>query len=643
MASVVVAGMMVLSLWWFKLSSTDTGYHIAYGRHFLETGHIVTLDPFLEPSIARSFINANWGTQILFALIERMGGAIGLIACRWFLLAVVFASIAVIVRRMTRGWHWLAWTWMLAGLAAYERFTLRPELFSYAIMSLMLVILVCGVRSWRSIAVLGLLQVAWVNLHSYFLIGPMLTGCMLAGAILTGFTAPRGSESRVAAARKSRVLAWAFAAQGVACLMNPWHVRGALFPLQTLHYLQEQRVIGAEGDVVGGGPWTIVSEFQQPFRFLFSPVNFHTIEAYCVLLPVAFLGLVALFARRRWGEGLVIALLLAMSLQMRRNIGQFAMVAAPLAAGGIAAVIPPVWSSRRATCWLRRVLVIATILAALTWTWRILEGRYYHAERRLNREPGIGYSARINLIDAARWLSAQSGVQPGLFVDFFSSSNVLPCLDHRFKLLIDTNTFGYDAQWLTQIIEVGEARRPHREFFDRYRVNAALLHVGPQTEPLVRALHADGEWALVYVDRHAVVFVRRIAEHQSIIMENHPTPADLDVDAWLRSERGLPHHRAMSITTMGAVPMTLGWHEAAARLFEEALRLAPDSPDAWNNLGLCHWEQAKGLRQSGRTEIAESHLRESQRCFAQAVVLQPEEPLFQKNLSLVNESLRPQP
>ena len=47
-----------------KVASLDVGYHVAYGRHFLDTGHIVELDPFLTPETARPFVNANWGSQV---------------------------------------------------------------------------------------------------------------------------------------------------------------------------------------------------------------------------------------------------------------------------------------------------------------------------------------------------------------------------------------------------------------------------------------------------------------------------------------------------------------------------------------------------------------------------------------------------
>ena len=641
--SVIAAGLMVVSLWWFKITSTDTGYHLAYGRYFLETGRIVTLDPYLEPSIARPFINANWGSQIVFAIVERAGGAVGLTVLRWMLLSIIFASIAVIVRRVAPDWHWLGWAWMLAALGAYERFTLRPELFSYAIMSILLLVLFIGVKTWRSVTAIGILQIAWVNLHSYFLIGLMMTGSMLAGAMLRTWAAPRGSALRIAQVRGAKMLGAAVFVQLLACFVNPWHVHGAVFPFRTLRYLQEQKVIGAGIDTSGGGPWSQVGEFQPPFRYLFASINYHTMEAYYILVLISLAAIVALFVRRRQGEGIVVAVFLAMSLQMRRNIGQFAMVGAPLSIVGLAASVAPVWSRHRAYGWLRRGLVLATTLAALAWTWQIVEGRFYHGERRFNREPGIGYSARVNLISGAQWLSVQSDVQPRLFVDFYSASNVLPWLDRRFKLLINSNTFAYEDQWMTQIIALCSGQSRHHDFFRRHGVNAALLHVGPQTEPLVRALHADPEWALVYVDPHAIVFLRRIAGHEAIIKTHHPTAHDLDFGTWLASENGFPHHRAMSIATMGAVPLTLGWYEPAAALFEEALRWAPDSPDAWNNLGLCHWHLAKAALQDHRGDSVDVQLREAVRSFEQALVLQPDEEQIQKNLLLARDALRARP
>lgn len=641
LVSVVAVGAMVASLCWFKLSSLDTGFHIAYGRHFLETGHIVTFDPFLDPAIVRPFINGNWGTQVIMALVERAGGATGLIVLRWALLLVTFTAMAVVVRRLTCGWHWLAWVWMLAAVTAYERFSMRPELFGYAIMSLMLVVLVRGPRSWRGIGVLGCLQVAWSNLSFFYLVGLMLTGSFLGGAVIRCMTRRGNADSRETAIAQTKRLALALAVQGAVCFINPWHVRGALFPFQTLRFLQGQKVVGLEGEHGDGGSWTLITEFRHSFGFLGEMANYRTIEAYCVILVVAFVGLAALFARRRWGEAIVLSIFMVMSVQMRRNIAQFAIVGAPLSLCGIAAALPEKWSLRPVAIWLRRGFVSATIVAAIGWTWSIVDGRFYYDERRISREPGIGYSARFYPIEAARWLSSQSAVGPRLYVDLFTSSNVLPWLDRRYRPLVNTNTFVYSEEWLRQIMDVAAGRLDHRGFFREQDVDVVLLHVAPDTAPLIRALRVDvADWALVHVDPHMVIFLRRKPEHQAVIAEYRPGPENVDVDAWLKTACGLRYHRALSVATIAAAPWTLGWYEPAARLFVEALRLSPDSPPAWNYLGLCHGKLAEAAYRAGQADRVRDHLREAIRCFEQVLSMEPGNDVVEKSLAQAKDMLQ---
>ena len=85
--------------------------------------------------------------------------------------------------KQRKPWLAVAAAWMFAAVAAYERFSMRPELFSYALMSLQLLVLTRGVRSWRSVLALAMLQVVWVNVHSYFVVGLLLTTAWLTAAV----------------------------------------------------------------------------------------------------------------------------------------------------------------------------------------------------------------------------------------------------------------------------------------------------------------------------------------------------------------------------------------------------------------------------------------------------------------------------
>jgi len=724
-ACVAVAG-LILALSWFKLGSLDTGYHLAYGRHFLDSWEIVGRDPdpFLYPETAVPFVNANWGSQVVMALIERAVGPSGLIALRITLIAAIFTCIALVLHFQTSSRKpkteiratsyelrapqssivnhqssispWLAWTWLLAGITAYERFSMRPELFSYAAMSVMVVLLMrgqasrpqsrlvssrfrlssrssCrGARSTPTIVAMGVLQLAWVNLHSYFLVGILLTAAWLVGhaiqRLLTRRNAERinnAEEPRASAcaaiqdSRRMRLLAIALVVQVAVCLVNPWHYRGAVFPLATLQFLHGEDVMaGSTGDP-STSAWSEISEFQSPFSFHGQHINARTIHAYYVLLAVAAVGLIAMLIQGRFGPAIVIIIFFVMSVQMRRNVALFAMIATPLAVGAVASAFP--WSAfdRPSSFWrfgvsaLRRFLIAVTIGLAGWWIYGIADGRFYYVERRITREFGTGYSDRTFQRDAVQWLADQPGLEPRLFVDYFSSSNTLQWLPPRFKLFVDTNTFAYEDDTLKTAFKLGLGQTDHNRFFDQYGVNIILLHCGPDTQMLVRRLAADdGKWALVYFDRHSVIFVRRIVKHVPVITADPLSGKDLDPNEWIAALSGPAsrpvstnrlvssrYYNALALGTWVNVPMSLGWSRPALVLLNEALELAPDYHEAWYYLGVCHGNLGNAAARTQAYNEAEQHWTSALACFQRVLDLMPDHQDAAKYLEATKQRL----
>lgn len=627
-AACVVVGVFVLCLSWIKLSSVDLGYHLAYGRHFLETGEIVGRDPFLYPEIARPFVNANWGSQVIMALVYRWTGAWGLSLLRVALIAVPFACIALIIRTVAPGRHWIAWAWLLAAVAGYERFSLRPELFSYALMTTMLVLLWRGLRRRRSVAALAALQLAWVNLHSYFLVGLMLTGSWLIGEVWRLFRA--GGRMDVAAPLRASVRrhAAALGLQIAVCFVNPWGHRGAFFPIETLGFLQSKQVMGGGEGWSGESPWSAISEFKSPFGFLDEPINARTIHAYLALFGIAALGVAALAAQGRLGPAIAVILLMAMSTQMRRNIAQLALVAAPLAMTAFSALRAWSPSAARIGRGVRAVLLAATIGVAAWWTYGVVNGSFYFAERRVTREFGVGFNDRVFARQAAQWIAANDGLQPNLYVNYFASSNALIWLPRRFRLLVDTNTFAYAEDVLATAYKLGLGQADYNPIFDRHNVNVALLHAGSNTQMLIRNLAKDyTNWALVYFDRHSVVFVRRIMDHVPIIIAHRLDERSLDAAAWIdeikQTRRGA-RRQALELSLSAGVPLSLGWHRAAVALCDEAVRLAPDYHEAWQFLGVAHGNL--GNEAARRKDYDEARRRYSRaaECFEQVLTLAPD-------------------
>jgi predicted aconitase with swiveling domain len=684
----VAAGLLVLVLAWFKLSSLDIGYHLAYGRHFLDTGRIVERDPFLYPETAVPFVNANWGSQVVMALAERAAGPAGLIALRLSLIACIFAGIRWTLRSCVNQRPnpatppspqyairnpqsaiglWLALAWLLAALAGYERFSMRPELFSYAAMSVMLALLTRGSRPCRwnenpfsFLAGPALLQLAWVNLHSYFLVGPMLTGAYLLGEILTRLWQRLFSPTPAArkpasvdgpqrgdhppAAHRVRLLLAALLLQIAVCFVNPWHYRGAVFfPLATLQFLHGEDVMGGAAGEASKSAWAEIAEFQSPFSFQGQLICGRTIHAYYVLIAVAAVGFVLLLARGRAGSALAVLILFTISTQMRRNIAPFAFVAAPLSFAAIADLCAGPFAALyagRLRSMLRTVAAVAVLLLAGWWGYGIVEGRFYYAERRVMREFGAGYSDRTFPRKAVAWLAAQPCLKPNLYVDYFSSSNTLPWLPERFKLFVDTNTFAYRDETLQTAFRLGQGEIDPDRFFDEHGVNVVLLHCGPDTQMLVGRMAADdANWALVYFDRHNVVFVRRIVEHLPVIPSTPLTAASLDARQWITDLSGPTHRRALALGTIVNVPMSLGWWAPAAVLMEEATRLAPDYYEAWNYLGVCRGNLGNAAARDRRYDEAQRQWRAAVECFETVLKLAPNHAEAAKYLEATKQRL----
>jgi len=637
--AVVAVGALVLALGWFKVASLDVGYHVAYGRQFLDTGHIVGQDPFLLPETARPFINANWGSQVVMALVERATGAWGLMALRLVLIAIAFACVAVVVRTYVRGWLAVAAVWMLAAVAAYERFSMRPELFSYALMSLQLLVLTRGVKSWRSILTLALLQVLWVNMHSYFVVGLLLTAAWLAAAVgRVLFKGRANAATGDHAVRRAKLMAVCLLAQFCACLVNPWFVRGATFPFATLRFLQSHRAMGGAAGDASDSAWSEISEFQSPLSFSGQIINHRTIQAYYVLLGAAGFGVLALLIRGRIAEALVIVFLILMSLKMRRNIAQFALIGAPLAVGGLAVFVP--WTRLRPP--LRRTLSIgaAVGLVALAgwWTAAVADGRFYYAERRVSREFGTGYSDRTFPRRAVQWLAEHEDLKPNLFVDYFTSSNTLQWLPRRFKLFVDTNTFAYEDATLATAFKLGLGEIDHGQFFDAHKINVVLLHCGPDTQVLIRHMIADqGDWALVYLDQYDLVFVRRIMAHVPVIQACVVGPESLDAERWVKEMTGPALVRALSLGTVVNVPMSLGWWRPAIVLLKEAVRLAPGYYELWHYLGVCHGNLGNAAARSRDYDLADQEWALSVDCFEKVLSLAPDHRASRDYLALTQQ------
>ncbi len=576
------------------------------------------------------FVSANWLTQAAMSAVNRAGGGVGLSILQIALVAVMFGLLLLILHELGLPPLWMAATVVLLGLVSYERLVLRPELFTYVLLAAQLYVLLrathgakelriadCGLRiagngkepalplqseirnpslrtpvgaksailPWRSVALLCVLEVLLVNVHSYFLLGLIPVGAMLGDGIVRmmyfRWHSPRDVAAAADARRRSVRLGVALAAMTACGFVNPWTWRMVLLPFQTLWYFKVNHIT----DAGSTHPLSSIGEFYPPLSaaYFYAKATW----AFIAVLAVAAVGLLAALLHRRWGHAALIVLMVMVSMSMRRNIA----VASLLLIGPALAAIHDLLGPRLPKRFAPKLAVgggcvVAVVSALLIWS--VVTDAFHFNERRPSRF-GLGYSPLKMPIDACGWINEHKPVGR-VWCDVDVSSNLYYFLRPHRDLPILTNSWAYQPKVIEDLIHACE----NAALFDlearKYGVQIVVLRAGKGTSPLMKRLGAGDAWSPVFIDSMHVVFLRKDGPNAALAAKSAITPESLDAPARLEpllAEFAKQDPRPEFSTDLGALTLLrLGWTDPAIQAVRQALKISPDYVDALNLLGM---------------------------------------------------------
>jgi tetratricopeptide (TPR) repeat protein len=212
-----------------ELFDSDVWWHVRAGQWIWEHRRVPALDPFTFASADRTWVDLHWLFQLMLAGAHRLGGVPGMI-----IVASAACAGVVLLGLTSRNRDWpmvvVAGCWLPAVAAMSARFDPRPEVLSLLGIAAFLALLFRSERRPALLWILPLIQVIWVNAHALFVLGPIILGA---------YWAERASRALLPArpdlqlGRRSWLhLGGATFATLAACLVNPYGLRGALFPLE---------------------------------------------------------------------------------------------------------------------------------------------------------------------------------------------------------------------------------------------------------------------------------------------------------------------------------------------------------------------------------------------------------------------------
>ena len=294
---------------------SDMWWHLRAGEETLQSGQVYRIDTFSSTRVGENWINHSWLSQVLMAVLMRMGGFTALSV--WVAVCAVI-SMGLVYLSMKGHPLLRSAVLILAAMVSSVVWSPRPQ-----IMSLVLLALVSWLagryranRKWIYLALIPPLFGLWGNLHGGYILGLIYLGAFAAGEILDKILF-RARESTMEW-KEIGLLGAVMAGGLVLVLVNPFGIQMWKIPFNTVGVETLQNLINewASPD--------FHQAFQQPLLWML----------------LGLLGLLGISGKTARGSQLVPAAAFAYAaLVARRNFGPSAIVSAPIIAEQLSYVL----------------------------------------------------------------------------------------------------------------------------------------------------------------------------------------------------------------------------------------------------------------------------------------------------------------
>ncbi len=172
----LAVGLPVLATLIANLSAVDLAYHLRAGGITLDTGQIPTADTFTFTAPGATWLNQQWGAQVILAAVYRLAGWTGLTILRAALVGMTFGCLFEACRRRGLDLRRAAWLTLGAFLVSAVALALRPQLLGMALFALTLLLVADRRAHPRRVWLVPLIVAAWANIHGSFFLGPVVLG-----------------------------------------------------------------------------------------------------------------------------------------------------------------------------------------------------------------------------------------------------------------------------------------------------------------------------------------------------------------------------------------------------------------------------------------------------------------------------------
>ncbi len=478
----------------------DYFWHVATGEYIVTHGEIPRADFFSFSNEGKPWVPHEWLFQIILYLVESSTGGLGI----KFLVSALTLFALFISYRAARIFSPTGWAPLVFAVIAFIPFigfsTPRPHLASFVFFALFILVLLryrYGVGRERTLVLLPVLMILWVNMHGGYVVGLALLGMFsLLETVQWGFSGG-GSE----AARRIRMLWLVFLATGLASVVNPNHVMHWIYPFQVMTMEASRSYISEWASPNFRDPKNMIYLLLLLGYFMLMAWGRRRPDAVEAMLPF-FFGVASLVAVRH--QPIAILAILPFIVLAWREL-PWASLAARLERMKGAPLRVEGRELGRMECLLNGVMVVIVTMGAMV---------YYplHQQQWLERRDLFAPFGAVEFIQS-------KGLSGRIYGTYHFGGYFIYKLYPAMKVFIDGRADMYGDAFIEEHRRIYAGDEGWDSAFDQWNVDVVLTG---RDAPIRQLLLLRGDFVSVYEDDHNGVLVRR-----SLAVEKNLTTATM--------------------------------------------------------------------------------------------------------------------
>jgi hypothetical protein len=475
------------------LKDCDTGFHIRIGEYILDTSSFPKYDIFSFSPPSQKWIHTSWLSDVIMHLLHRTYGLTAVVIFYALMISLVYYLLFKIIREYGVNIIFTTLIVLLMVISSEMHWLARPHIFSWILILLWYYVLDSfWYKQKNYLYLLPLIMLLWVNLHGSFVLGFMLITIYLSGSVIS-ILFKRDKEVSL---QRAKLLGLTIIVCLLVSLINPYTYDVLFYPFK----LVSDKFIMDN-----------IDEFLSP--------NFHKATAmvfeFLLLLTVA----IFLICRNRLNliEFMLTFLFTHMALYSVRYIPLFALIIAPILAKHAESILKE--SNGRITNFIKKRAnsITATDTSARGYIWIFLA--FLLVALGVNR--GIleyRFDGKKKPVAAVEFLKREN-LKGNMFNNDEFGDYIIYSAYPQYKVFIDDRIGApYDVGRLKEYLKVIYLEPGWEKVIEKYNINWIIFNTN---SILSRFLLEKKEWKLIYSDKVANIFVRKLAENEDL-MKRYP-------------------------------------------------------------------------------------------------------------------------